>query len=114
MTLPSFTNTAPKHIIGNSLMRQAKRLDRALQNIEKGARIRLVRSLRKAERELEAELKGLYLKALEETANLEAIEWREARAKILLAQVRSNLNIAEHAANLKELNTLVHTAALAG
>lgn len=77
------------------LERRAMRFDRALDGLEREAVGRLRSALLESERRLERELRRLYRRAVDEGGA--AVAMREARARALLAQVRSLLDITDRA-----------------
>lgn len=81
---------------GRDLERLVRRLDRALAGLEREAIQRLDQALRFSALRLENDLKRLYLATLVETAT-EGAAMREARARVLLEQVRASLTVTSGA-----------------
>lgn len=78
---------------GPQLEALVRRFDRALTGVEADAIRRLTAALRLALTRLEADLRRLYGAALADAASASSIAVREARARLLIAQVRSMLDI---------------------
>jgi len=78
---------------GARIERLAREFDRELRRLEATAITRLDAALYKAAQRLEAELRRYYMITLEEAALSPNLLLREARARMLLEQVRAALNI---------------------
>lgn len=78
---------------GARIERLAREFDRELRRLEATAITRLDAALYKAAQRLEAELRRYYMRTLEEAALSPNLLLREARARLLLEQVRAALNI---------------------
>lgn len=98
---------------GRDLEQLVRRLDRGLNTLERTAITRLTQALRLSEARLEAELRRLYLASLEETLTSGAA-MREARARLLLQQVRASLDVTAGAAADDVFTALVREAYAAG
>lgn len=98
---------------GRDLERLVRRLDRSLNTLERTAITRLANALRLSEARLEAELRRLYMASLEETLTSGAA-LREARARLLLQQVRASLDVTAGAAADDVFTALVREAYAAG
>lgn len=78
---------------GARIERLAREFDRELRRLEATAITRLDAALYRAAQRLEAELRRYYMRTLEEAALSPNLLLREARARLLLEQVRAALNI---------------------
>lgn len=78
---------------GARIERLAREFDRELRRLENTAIARLDAALYRAAQRLEAELRRYYMRTLEEAALSPNLLLREARARLLLEQVRAALNI---------------------
>lgn len=98
---------------GEQLASIARRFDRQLRTLEDNAAKSLITALQAAERRLEAELKHLYLTAGDEVASVGRV-MRELRARQLLAQVRSLLDVANGISAESVYADLIRRSYLAG
>lgn len=78
---------------GARLEALVREFDRALNRLERDAIQRLDGALRLAAQRLEAELRRSYILALDDAALTQSVLMREARARILLEQVRAGLDL---------------------
>src|SRR5690606_7301650 len=90
---------------GPQLERLVRRLDRQLNTLEADAIRRLDTALLRALRRLEDEVRAAYAASLAETASA-GVALREARARVLLEQVRALLDITSSAQAGTILTTL--------
>lgn len=95
------------------LLNLARALDRALAGMERTAIGRLTTALRASERALERELRHLYDAGLVDVRGATAT-FREARARALLAQVRTSLDITRDPGNNSVMLALVRDSYAAG
>lgn len=79
-------------VSGARLEALVRRLDRSLVGLERTAIAALVRHLRFSERRLEQQIRALYEAALAAGPS-ESLAFREARARVILAQVRASLDV---------------------
>lgn len=94
--------TIEQSVPGTRLAAELRAFDRSLRALEDAAIRRLRLGMQRSADELRRELRKLYEQARQEIARdeanrtlgrLESIEWRTARAKILLAQLEAGLNV---------------------
>lgn len=93
-------------VSGRTIERQVKQLDRQLDQLERAAIRRLDDGLRQAAVQLEQQIATLYRRAAQEAAGSGAAV-AEARARVLLAQVRSLLTITDGTSAESTFATLV-------
>jgi len=96
-------------VSGRTIERQVKRLDRQLDQLERAAIHRLDAGLRQAAIQLERDVATLYRRAVQEAAGSGAAV-AEARARVLLAQVRSLLTVTDATSAESTFGTLVREA----
>lgn len=100
-------------VSGPRLEALVRRLDRALVGVERDAIRRLVSALRLSERQLERTLQQLYVQGLEQTATA-SMAYREAQARVILAQVRASLDVTANSGAGSVFDQLIRGSYAAG
>lgn len=91
---------------GSTIDRLIRRADKQLNHLEHDAIVRLNESLRESARNLERKVQRLYMQALEDTAG-QGAALAEARARVLLQEVRALLTITDGTPADNVFNTLI-------